>query len=55
MCSKKKAPQKASIYLFSPTKVSTVIYTEEVNPSPDSKRIKLLSFDNLFPPLRHSR
>ena len=25
-----------------------------VKPSPDSKMIKLLTFDNLFPPLRHS-
>ena len=28
---------------------------KEVKPSPDSKMIKLLSFDSLFPPLRHFR
>ena len=28
---------------------------KEVTPSPDRKMIKLLTFDNLFPLLRHSR
>ena len=28
---------------------------KEVKPSPNSKMIKLLTFDNLFPPLRHNR
>ena len=28
---------------------------KEVKPSPDSKMITLLTFDNLFLPLRHSR
>ena len=28
---------------------------KEVKPSPYSKMIKLLTFDNLFPPLRHFR
>ena len=28
---------------------------KEVKPSPDRKMIKLLTFDNLFPPLRHFR
>ena len=38
---------------FSSRKVSTVIYIEEVKPSLDRKKIKLLTFDNSFSPLRH--
>ena len=28
---------------------------EEVKPSPERKMIRFLTFDNLFPPVRHSR
>ena len=51
---KKKTPRKASFYSCSPEKLVR-LYKLNVEPSPDSKMIKLLSFDNLFPPLRHSR
>ena len=39
---------------FSPEKLALLSLLEEVKPSPDRKIIKLLTFDNLFPP-RHSR
>ena len=46
---------KASFCCFA-RKVSTVTFlVEEVTPSADRKMIKLLTFDDLFPPLRHSR
>ena len=40
---------------FSPKKLVRLFILKEVKPSPDSRIIKLLTFDNLFPPLRHSR
>ena len=43
------------ITLFFASKICMVICIEEVKPSPYRKTIKLLTFDNLFPPLRHSR
>ena len=46
----KKDTREKFILLFFTKKVSTVIYT-----GGDSKMIKNLTFDNLFPPLRHSR
>ena len=54
-CSQKKTPQESFIVLFSPKTLSRLFTLKEVKPSPDSKMIKLLIFDNLFPPLRHSR
>ena len=55
MCSQKKDTPESFILLFLTKKVSTLgIYTEGgylTKPSPDSKMIKLLTFDNLFPPL----
>ena len=45
-------------FFFSTEKLAllTVITVEGVKPSPDRKiKKKLLTFDNLFPPLRYSR
>ena len=53
--SKKKGTPKASFYFFSPKKLVGLFILKEVKPSPDSKMIKRLRFDNLFPSLRHSR
>ena len=47
--------QKASFDHFSPEKLALLSLVKEVTPSPDRRMIKLLTFDNLFPPLRHSR
>ena len=49
-----KTPRKASLYLFSPKKLVRLFLLKDVKPSPDSKMIKLLTFDNLFPPLRRT-
>ena len=49
-CSKKKTPRKVSFYSFSPKKSVRLFILKEVKPSPESKMIKLLNFDNLFPP-----
>ena len=47
---------KASFYHFSLEKLALLSLVKEVTPSPDRKKIKLLIlFDDLFPPLRHSR
>ena len=51
----KKTTQKASFYFFSPKTLVRLFILKKVKPSPNSKMIKLLTFDNLFPPLRHSR
>ena len=53
---KKKTPRESFIFLFffHPKKLVWLFILKEVKPAPDSKMIKLLSFDNLFPPLRHS-
>ena len=57
MFSKRRHPAgKLHFPLF--TKKLVLLFTlKEVKPSPDSKMIKLLTFEqyNLFPPLRHSR
>ena len=44
-----------SFYHFSLEKLALLPLVKEVAPSPDGKMIKLLTFDNLFPLLRHSR
>ena len=36
-------------------KAALLSLLKEVKPSTDRKMIKLLTFDNSFPPLRHSR
>ena len=40
---------------FSLEKLALLTLVKEVTSSPDRKMIKILTFDNLFPPLRHSR
>ena len=40
------------VLFFSPEKLVLLSLLKEVKPSPDSKMIKLLTSDNLFPPLR---
>ena len=47
----KKTPRKASFYFFTPKKLVRLFKLKDVKPSPDSKTIQLLTFDNLFPPL----
>ena len=42
---------KASFHFFSPKKLVWLFVLKEVKASLDSKMIKLLAFDNLFPPL----
>ena len=53
--SKMLIPRKASLYFFLPEKLALLSLLKEVKPSPDPKMIKLLTFDNLFLLLRHSR
>ena len=50
-CVFKATDAPKSIILF----FSFLFLLEEVNRSPDRKMIKLITIDNLFPPLRHSR
>ena len=45
----------ASFYVFSPARLTWLFLLKQVKPSPDRKMVTLLAFDNLFPPLRHSR
>ena len=53
--SKNRHPGKLHCTLFSPEKLALLALLKEVQPSPGRKMIKLRTFDNLFPPLRHSR
>ena len=48
-----KTPRKTSLYHFSLLALLPLV--KGVAPSPDRKMIKFLTFDDLFPPLRHSR
>ena len=52
---KKRHPRKFQFTFFHQQKLVRLFILKEVKPSPDSERIKLLTFDNLFLPLRHSR
>ena len=53
MCILKKDTPERFILVFFTKKVSRVIYIlKKVKPSSDRKMIKLLTFDDLFPPLR---
>ena len=47
-CSKKKTPQKASIYVFSPKWSVRLFILKDVKPSLDSRMKELLTFDNSF-------
>ena len=49
----KKDTLERFILLFSPKKLVGLFILKEVKPSTDGKMIKLLTFDDLFPPLRH--
>ena len=51
---KLQTPRKSSFYHFLLEKLALLPLLKEVTPSPHCKMIKLLTFDNLFPPLRHS-
>ena len=55
MSSEKKTPPKVSFYFFSPRKLVRLLILKEVKPSPESKTIKRLTFDNLFLPVQISR
>ena len=50
-----KLPRKASFYRFSLEKLALLPLVKEVTRFPHRKMIKLLTFDNLFSPPRHSR
>ena len=52
---KRHTPLESFIFLFFTKKLVLLFILKEVKPSPDNKMIKLLTFDNLFSPLRHSR
>ena len=52
-CSPKKDTSESFILLFFPQEKLVQLFI--LKPSPDSKMIKLLTCDNLSPPLRHSR
>ena len=44
-----------TLYFFSPEKLALLSLLKKVETSPNYKIVKLITFDNLFPPLRHSR
>ena len=51
----KKTPRKDSFYFFSLKKLVGLFILKEEKSSPGRKMTKLLTFDNLFLPLRHSQ
>ena len=55
--SKNRLPGILHCAFFSPEKLALLSLLKEVEPFPvpDCKVLKFLTFDNLFPPLRHSR
>ena len=53
--SKNRHPGKLHCTLYSPEKLALLALLKEVQPSPHRKMIKLLTFDDLFQPLQHSR
>ena len=54
--SKRDTPGSFILPFFSPKEIVRLFIPKEVKPSPDSKMmLKLCTFDDLFPPLRHSR
>ena len=50
---KKDTPERFILLFFHQKKLVRLFILKEVKPSPDGKMIKLLTFDNLFPPLPH--
>ena len=51
----KKDTQESFTVLFSPKKLAGSFILQDVKLSPDSKMLKLLTFDNLLAPLRLPR
>ena len=49
----KYSTRKASFYYIPPENLVRFFLLEKVYPFPGRKMIKLLKFDNLFPPPRH--
>ena len=55
-CSQKKRhPRRLHFTFISPKKLVRLFILKGLKPSPDSRMMKFLTFDNLFPPQRHSR
>ena len=52
---KKWTPRNSSLYFFSPERLVLLLLLKEVEPFPNCKMLKPLTFHDLFPPLRHSR
>ena len=52
---KKYTPPNSSLFLFSPDRLELLSLLKEVKITLDCKILKLLTFDNLFSPLGHSR
>ena len=52
---KRQTPRNSSLYFFSPEKLALLSLLKEVKPCTECKMLKLLTFDNLFPSLQHSR
>ena len=53
---KKRLPGKLHFpFFFVTKKLVRLFILKGVKPSLDSKMIKFLTFDNIFPPLQHSR
>ena len=52
---KKGHPESFILLFFPPKKLVRLSILNQVKSSPDCKMIKFLTFNNLFPPLRHSR
>ena len=48
-------PESIILLFFSPKMLLRLFILKEIKTSHDSKMIKLLTLDNLFPPLRNSR
>ena len=52
---KNRHPGTLYCTFFSPEKLAMLSVLKEAKTFPDCKMLKLLTFDNLFPPPRHSR
>ena len=48
-------PRKALMNFFLPERLERLFSLKDVKPFPDRKMIKLLTFNTLFPSLRHTR
>ena len=52
---KNRQPGKLHCTFFAPEKLQLLSVLMEIKTSPKGKKIKVMTFDNLFPPLQHSR